>query len=117
MIRRDVAVVMLYEASSGAPPNRVIGYAEHYKIVDAEHALCVDGLSCGDLFGIHTHSSAFLAAPIKQPNYCFIRRFGPRFVEQRSRECSSIFIEVYLWRAVDAEGEVLDVLVQTRRAI
>jgi hypothetical protein len=55
---------MLYEALSGASPNQVIGYAEHYKIIDAEYAFCVEGLSCGNLFATHAHSSALEGARV-----------------------------------------------------
>src|SRR5258707_12268719 len=60
---------------------------------------------------------------------CWIERFGPAFAKvlrgRRPRPHSTWHLDemyvridgrwVYLWRAVDAEGEVLDVLVQSKR--
>ena len=59
---------------------------------------------------------------------CWTLRFGRLFAQnlRRSRSCSArwnldeVFVRIrgrqmYLWRAVDDEGEVLDVLVQRRR--
>jgi predicted amidohydrolase len=42
--RRDARVVLLQEASSGASPDKVIGYAKHEEIIRAENMLGVDSL-------------------------------------------------------------------------
>ena len=59
----------------------------------------------------------------------WVARFGPAYARRlramRPRSCDTwhldeVFVSIggrmmYLWRAVDAEGEVLDILVQHRR--
>ncbi len=57
MIRCDVTVVVLDKARRGASPNQTIGKTEHGKIVDAERALRVDGMSGRDLLGTDAHGS------------------------------------------------------------
>jgi hypothetical protein len=67
-----------------APPNQPIGKAEHEKIIDAEHALCVESVSCGDLFGSNAHSDPFCRAPISRRASCGKNSFIARATEKRN---------------------------------
>ena len=58
MIFSDVLVVMPYQPLRRAPPNQRIGYPKHDKIVIAQAAFSIDGLSSFNLLFCYVHFSS-----------------------------------------------------------